>query len=147
MQEGLLELLKKEGKRKSSSFNPQEIPIHKDMPLPRSFRQECSLSFYEKFMATSTTFTEKRPKTLPISVKITRQIPIPLNKEILRNKNPIFKISAKYYSLWLYGKDVEIFLQKFGKIEKIEGASGSDIARQMKFWTKDEDISYHIEEF
>ncbi|MBW0592979.1 hypothetical protein O181_132694 [Austropuccinia psidii MF-1] len=96
-------------------------------------------------MATSTPYTEQRPSTLPRRVNISSQIPTPLHQEIPRNSTPIVKIRAKDYNLWFDGKDVERFIKKVENIAEIEGASGRDISRQIAFWTKDEEISYHIE--
>ncbi|MBW0472008.1 hypothetical protein O181_011723 [Austropuccinia psidii MF-1] len=43
------------------------------------------------------------------------------------------------------GKDVERFINKVENIAEIEGESVRDIARKLAFWTKNEEISYHIE--
>ncbi|MBW0534467.1 hypothetical protein O181_074182 [Austropuccinia psidii MF-1] len=96
-------------------------------------------------MATSTPYTEQRQSTLPRRVNISSQMPTPLHQEIPRNTTPIVKIRAKDYNLWFDGKDVERFIKKVENIAEIEGESGRDIARQIAFWTKDEEISYHIE--
>ena len=47
--------------------------------------------------------------------------------------------------MWFDGKDVERFIKRAENIVEIEGVSGRDIARQIAFWTKDEEISYNIE--
>ncbi|MBW0586875.1 hypothetical protein O181_126590 [Austropuccinia psidii MF-1] len=96
-------------------------------------------------MATTTPYTEQRQNTLPRRVNIPSQIPTPSHQEIPRNTTPIVKIRAKDYSLWFHGKDVETFIKKLENIAEIEAASGKDIARQIAFWTKDEESSYHIE--
>ncbi|MBW0540760.1 hypothetical protein O181_080475 [Austropuccinia psidii MF-1] len=96
-------------------------------------------------MATSTPYTEQRQSTLPRRVNISSQIPTPLHQEIPRNTTPIVKIGEKDYNLWLDRNDVERFINKVENIAEIEGESGRDIARQIAFWTKDEEISYHIE--
>ncbi|MBW0478947.1 hypothetical protein O181_018662 [Austropuccinia psidii MF-1] len=145
MQEQVLELIKKEGKNKSSSYTPQNSPLEEQTTLPRSFRQHGSPSPYPRPMATSTPYTEQRPSTLPRRVNISSQIPTPLHQEIPRNTTTIEKIKANNYNLWFDGKDVERFIKKVENIGEIEGASGRDIARQIAFWTKDEEISYHIE--
>ncbi|MBW0592502.1 hypothetical protein O181_132217 [Austropuccinia psidii MF-1] len=145
MQAELLALIKKEGKNKSSSYTPQNSPLEEQTTLPRSFRQHGSPSPYPRPMATSTPYTEQRPSTLPRRVNISAQIQTPLHQEIPRNTTPIVKIRAKDYNLWFDGKDVERFIKKVENIAEIEGASGRDIARQIAFWTKDEEISYHIE--
>ncbi|MBW0576605.1 hypothetical protein O181_116320 [Austropuccinia psidii MF-1] len=126
MQAELLALIKKEGKNKSSSYTPQNSPLEEQTTLPRSFRQHGSPSPYPRPMATSTPYTEQRPK-------------------IPRNTTPTVKIRVKDYNLWFDGNDVERFIKKVENIAEIEGASGRDIARQIAFWTKDEEISYHIE--
>ncbi|MBW0578875.1 hypothetical protein O181_118590 [Austropuccinia psidii MF-1] len=145
MQEKLLALIKMEGKKKSSSYTTQNSPLEEQTTLPRSFRQHGSSSPYPRPLATSTPYTEQRPNTLPRRVNISSQIPTPLHQEIPRNTTPIVKIRAKDYNLWFDGKDVERFIKKVENIAEIEGASGRDIARQIAFWTKDEEISYHIE--
>ncbi|MBW0581657.1 hypothetical protein O181_121372 [Austropuccinia psidii MF-1] len=96
-------------------------------------------------MATSTPYTEKRQNTLQRRVNISAQIPTPLHQEILRNTTLIMKIRAKNYNLWFDGKDVERLIRKVENISEIEEASGRDMARQISFWTKDEENSYHIE--
>ncbi|MBW0582304.1 hypothetical protein O181_122019 [Austropuccinia psidii MF-1] len=145
MQAELLALIKKEGKNKSSSYTPQNSPLEEQTTLPRSFRQHGSPSPYPRPMATSTPYTEQRPSTLSGRVNISSQIPTPLHQEIPRNTTPIVKIRAKDYNLWFDGKDVERFINKAENIAEIEGESEREIARQIAFWTKDEEISYHIE--
>ncbi|MBW0515808.1 hypothetical protein O181_055523 [Austropuccinia psidii MF-1] len=145
MQAELLELIKKEGKNKSSSYTPQNSPLEEQTRLPRSFRQHGSPSPYPRPMATSTPYTEQRPSTLPRRVNISSQIPTTLNQEIPKNITPIVKIRAKHYNLRFDGKDVKGFINKVENIAEIEGESGRDIARQIAFLTKDEEISYHIE--
>ncbi|MBW0490323.1 hypothetical protein O181_030038 [Austropuccinia psidii MF-1] len=103
-----------------------------------------SPSPYPRPMATSTPYTEKIKNTLPRRVNISAQIPTPLHQEIPRNTTPIVKIRSKDYNLWLDGKYVERFIKKVENIAEIEWASQRDIARQIEFWTKDEEISYHI---
>ncbi|MBW0581621.1 hypothetical protein O181_121336 [Austropuccinia psidii MF-1] len=117
MQEKLLALIKKEGKNKSSSYTPQNSPLEEQTTLPRSFRKHGSPSPYPRPMATSTPCKEQRQ----------------------------MKIRAKDYNLLFDGKDVEIFIKKVENIAESEGESGIDIARQIAFWKKDEEISYHIE--
>ncbi|MBW0500445.1 hypothetical protein O181_040160 [Austropuccinia psidii MF-1] len=96
-------------------------------------------------MATLTPYTEQRQNTLPRRVNISAQISTPLHKEIQINNTPIVKIRAKDYNLWFDGKDAERLIKKAGNISEIEGASGREISRQIAFWTKDEEISSHIE--
>ncbi|MBW0504659.1 hypothetical protein O181_044374 [Austropuccinia psidii MF-1] len=91
------------------------------------------------------TLHRTKTKYLTKKSKHFAQIPTPLHEEILRNTTPIVKIRAKDYKLWLYGKDVERFIKNVENIAEIEGESGRDIARQIEFWTKDEEINYHIE--
>ncbi|MBW0464844.1 hypothetical protein O181_004559 [Austropuccinia psidii MF-1] len=95
-------------------------------------------------MAISTPYTEQRQNTLPRRVNISSPIPTSSHQEIPRNTTPIVKIRAKDYNMWFDGKDLERFINKFENIAEIEGASGREIARQIEFWTKDEEISYHI---
>ncbi|MBW0464507.1 hypothetical protein O181_004222 [Austropuccinia psidii MF-1] len=97
-------------------------------------------------MATSTLFTEQRKSNLPRRVNISAQIPAPLHQKIPRSTTQIVKIRTKDLSLWLDGKYVEIFIKKVENISEIEVASGIDIARQIAFWNKSEEISCHIEE-
>ncbi|MBW0525744.1 hypothetical protein O181_065459 [Austropuccinia psidii MF-1] len=144
MQE-LLALIKKEGENKSSSYNSQNSPLEEQTTVPRSFRQHGSPSPYPRPVATSTPYTERRQNTLPRRVNIPFQMPTPSHKEIPRNTTPIIKIRAKDYNLWFDGKDVERFITKAQNIAETEGASGRYIVRQIAFWTKDEEISYHIE--
>ncbi|MBW0556148.1 hypothetical protein O181_095863 [Austropuccinia psidii MF-1] len=118
--------------------------IKKKTTLPRSFRQHGSPSPYSRPMATSTLYTEERQSTLPRRVNISAQLPTPSHQEIPRNTTSIVKIRAKDYNLWFDGKDVERFIKKVDKIAEIEGASGRDIERQIAFWIKDEESSYHI---
>ncbi|MBW0512599.1 hypothetical protein O181_052314 [Austropuccinia psidii MF-1] len=109
--------------------------------IPRIFRQEGSPSPSPRTMASSTPFTSQRPNTLPKRVNIYAQASSPLQQAIQRNNTPIVKIRPKDYSLWLHGNKVERFIKRV----EIEGESGREIARQISFWTKDQDISYHIE--
>ncbi|MBW0549362.1 hypothetical protein O181_089077 [Austropuccinia psidii MF-1] len=145
MQAELLALIKKEGKNKSSSYTPQNSPLEEQTTLPRSFRPHGSPSPYPRTMSTSTPYTEKRHSTLPRRFNIPAQIPTPFHQEIPRNTTPIVKIRAKDYNLWFDGKDVERVIKKVENIAEMEGESGRDIAMQIEFWTKDEEISYHIE--
>ncbi|MBW0547674.1 hypothetical protein O181_087389 [Austropuccinia psidii MF-1] len=96
-------------------------------------------------MASSTPFTSQRPNTLPKRVNIHSQASSPLQQEIPQNNTPIVKIRPKDYNLWFDGKKVEIFMKRVENIAEIEGASGRDISRQIAFWTKDQEISYHME--
>ncbi|MBW0469991.1 hypothetical protein O181_009706 [Austropuccinia psidii MF-1] len=96
-------------------------------------------------MTTLTTYTEQRQSTLTRRVNISSQIPTPFHQEIPRNPTPKVKIRAKEYKLWFDGKDVERFLKKVDNIAEIEGESRRDLARQIAFWTKDEEIGSHIE--
>ncbi|MBW0564927.1 hypothetical protein O181_104642 [Austropuccinia psidii MF-1] len=145
MQAELLKLIKKEAKRKLSSYTPQNSTLEEQTTLLRSFRKHGSLSPYPRPMATSTPYTEQRQSTLPRRVNISSQIPTPLHQEISRNTTLIVKIRAKDYNLWFYGKNVERFMKKVENISEIEGESGRDISRKKALWTKDEEISYHIE--
>ncbi|MBW0532820.1 hypothetical protein O181_072535 [Austropuccinia psidii MF-1] len=113
--------------------------------MPRIFRQEGSPSPFSRPMASSTPFTSQRPNTLPKRVNIHAQASSPLQQEIPQNNTPIVKIRPKDYNLWFDGKEVERFIKRVENIAEIEGASGRDIARQISFWTKDQEISYHIE--
>ncbi|MBW0562414.1 hypothetical protein O181_102129 [Austropuccinia psidii MF-1] len=96
-------------------------------------------------MDISTTYTQQRENTLQRRINISAKISSSLHQEIPRNTTPIVKIRAKDYNMWFDGKDVEIFIKKVENIAEIEGESGKDIARKIAFWTKDEEISYHIE--
>ncbi|MBW0550175.1 hypothetical protein O181_089890 [Austropuccinia psidii MF-1] len=91
-------------------------------------------------------FTTRRPNTLPKSVNIDEQASNPSKQEILRNSTHIINIRPKDYSLCFYGKQVEIFIKRVENIAKIEGASGRDIARKISFWTKDLEAIYNLEE-
>ncbi|MBW0567717.1 hypothetical protein O181_107432 [Austropuccinia psidii MF-1] len=126
MNKSLVALIKKEGKNKSSSYTPQTSTLEEQTTLPRSFRPHGSPSSNPRPMATSTPYTEKIQK-------------------IPRNTTPIVKIRAKDYNVWFDGKDVERFIKKADNIAETEGESGRDIARQIAFWIKDEEINYHIE--
>ncbi|MBW0497819.1 hypothetical protein O181_037534 [Austropuccinia psidii MF-1] len=68
--EQLLELIKKEGKNKSSSYTPKNSPLEEQTILPRSLRLHGSPSPYPRPMTTSTPYTEKRKNTLPRRVNI-----------------------------------------------------------------------------
>ncbi|MBW0552288.1 hypothetical protein O181_092003 [Austropuccinia psidii MF-1] len=81
IQEQLLELIKKEGKNKSSSYNPQNSPIEEQTNLPRSFRKHGSPSPYPRPMAISAPYTERRQNNLPRRVNISSQIPTPSHQE------------------------------------------------------------------
>ncbi|MBW0464919.1 hypothetical protein O181_004634 [Austropuccinia psidii MF-1] len=113
--------------------------------MPRIFRQEGSPSPFSTTMASSTPFTSQRPNTLPKRVNIYAQASSPLQQEVPRNNTPIVKIRPKDYNLWFDEKEVQIFIEIMENITEIEGESGRNIARQRLFWTKDQDISYHIE--
>ncbi|MBW0547778.1 hypothetical protein O181_087493 [Austropuccinia psidii MF-1] len=96
-------------------------------------------------MASLTPLTSQRSNTLPKRVNINAQASSPLQKEIPINNTPIVKIRQKDYNLWFDGKEVKRFIKRVENIEEIEGESQRDIARQISFGTKDQDISYHIE--
>ncbi|MBW0575284.1 hypothetical protein O181_114999 [Austropuccinia psidii MF-1] len=145
MQQEPIEPPKEEGKRKESRFTTANSPMEETTRIPRIFRQERSPSPFSRLMASSTPFTSQRPNTLPKRVNIYAQASSPLQQEIPINITPIVKIRPKDYNLWLDVKEVERFIKRVENIAKIEGAIGWDIARQISFWTKDQDISYHIE--
>ncbi|MBW0548684.1 hypothetical protein O181_088399 [Austropuccinia psidii MF-1] len=145
MQQELIELIKKEGKRKVSSFTAEKSPMEETTSMPRIFRHKGSPSPFSRPMASSTPFTSQRPNTLPKGVNIHAQASSPLQQEIPRNNTPIFKIIPKDYNLWFDGKEVERFLEIVENIAEIEGQSGKYIAREISFWTKDQNISCHIE--
>ncbi|MBW0513928.1 hypothetical protein O181_053643 [Austropuccinia psidii MF-1] len=145
MQQELIELPKKEVKRKESSFTAENSPMEEATSIARIFRQEGPPSPFSKPMASSTPFTSQRQNTLPNRVNIHSQASNPLQQEIPRNNTAIVKSRPKDYNSWFYGKEVERFIKRVENIMEIEGASGRDIARQISFWTKDQDISYHIE--
>ncbi|MBW0487565.1 hypothetical protein O181_027280 [Austropuccinia psidii MF-1] len=144
MQKEFIELLKKEGKRKESSFTAESIPIKETMTIPRIFRQKGSPSPFSRLVSSSTPFTEQRPNNLTKKVAIHSQPSSPLQQEILTNNKPIFNIRTKDYNLWFVGIEVDRFIGRVRNIPEIEGASGRDIARQISFWNKDQDISFHI---
>ncbi|MBW0580492.1 hypothetical protein O181_120207 [Austropuccinia psidii MF-1] len=96
-------------------------------------------------MASSTPFTSQRPNTLPKRVNIHAQASSALQQEIPINNTPIVKIRPKDYNLWFYGKEVKIFIKRVKNRADIEGESGRDIKENISFWTKGQDISYHIE--
>ncbi|MBW0468990.1 hypothetical protein O181_008705 [Austropuccinia psidii MF-1] len=96
-------------------------------------------------MATETPYTEQRQCTLPRTVDISAKIPTPFHQEVPRNTAQIVKIRAKYYNLWFDGKGCERFIMEVENIAETEGARERDIARQIAFCTKDEEIGYHID--
>ncbi|MBW0518858.1 hypothetical protein O181_058573 [Austropuccinia psidii MF-1] len=145
MQKELIQLYEKEGKRKFLSFTPENTPMEETTSKPRIFRQEGSPSQFSRLMASSTPFTLQRPNNLPKRVNIHAQASSPLQQENPRNNTPIVKIRPKDYSLWFNGKELERFIKRVKNIAKIEGESGRDIARQISFWSKDQEISYHIQ--
>ncbi|MBW0537097.1 hypothetical protein O181_076812 [Austropuccinia psidii MF-1] len=144
-QQEIVQLLKKEGKSKESSFTAENSPMGETTSMPRIFRQEGSPSPFSRPIASSTPFTSQRPNTIPKRVNFYAQASRPLQQYIPRNNTPIVKIRPKDYNLWFDGKEVERFIKRVENIFEIGGASGMDIARQISFWTKDQDISYHIE--
>ncbi|MBW0528270.1 hypothetical protein O181_067985 [Austropuccinia psidii MF-1] len=85
------------------------------------------------------------PSTSPRKFNFPGLIPSPLHQESPRNNTPIVKRREKDYSLWLDGKDAERFIREVEKIAEIKVASGRDIEIQIEFWTKDKDITYHVE--
>ncbi|MBW0539222.1 hypothetical protein O181_078937 [Austropuccinia psidii MF-1] len=133
MQQELIELLKKEGKRKESSFTTQNSPIEETTSMPRIFRQEGSPSPFSRPMASSTPFKSQRANTLPKRVNIHAQASSPLQQEIPQNNTPIFKIRPTDYNLWFNGKEVGLFIKRVENIAEIEGESGRDIERQISF--------------
>ncbi|MBW0461142.1 hypothetical protein O181_000857 [Austropuccinia psidii MF-1] len=145
MQAELLALIKKEGKYKSARYTPQMSPLGEQTSLPRSFRPHGSPLPYPRPMVTSTPYTEEKQSNLPTIVSISFQIPTPLHQEILRNTSPKVRIRSKEYSMWFDGNAVEIFINRVENIAEIEGSSGRDISRKIAFWTKYEEISYHID--
>ncbi|MBW0517513.1 hypothetical protein O181_057228 [Austropuccinia psidii MF-1] len=113
--------------------------------IPRIVRQEGSPSPFSRPMASSTPFPSQRPTTLPKQVNIHAQTSSAFQQEIPQNNTPIFKIRPKDYNLWFDGKEVERFIKRVGNIAEMEGESGRNIARQISFWTKDQEIRYNIE--
>ncbi|MBW0462517.1 hypothetical protein O181_002232 [Austropuccinia psidii MF-1] len=144
MQQELIQLLKKEGKRKESSFTTENSPMDETTSMPRIFRQEGAPSSFSRPMASLTPFTSQRPNTVPKRVNIYPQASSPLQQKIPKNNTPIVKIRPKDYNLWFDGKEVEIFIKRVENIAEIEGESGRGIARQISFCTKHQAISYHI---
>ncbi|MBW0500468.1 hypothetical protein O181_040183 [Austropuccinia psidii MF-1] len=137
MQQELIEILKKEEKRKESNFTAENSPMEENTTIPRVFRQKGSPSASSSPMLSSTQLTSHRPNTLPKGVNIHAQASSPLQQEISRNTTPIVKIRRKDYNLWFDGKEVERFIKRVKNIAEIEGESGRRIARQIFFWTKD----------
>ncbi|MBW0560241.1 hypothetical protein O181_099956 [Austropuccinia psidii MF-1] len=113
--------------------------------IPTIFRQEGSQSPFSRPMNSSTAFTSHRPNTLPKGVNIYAQASSPLQQEIPRNSTTIFSIGPKDYNLWFNGKKLERFIKRVKNIAEVEGASGRDIARQISFCTKDQEMRYYIE--
>ncbi|MBW0568354.1 hypothetical protein O181_108069 [Austropuccinia psidii MF-1] len=146
MQQELIELLKKEGKRKESSFTAENSPMEETTSMARIFILEGSPSPFSSPMASSTPFTSQRQNTLPKQVNIHAQASSPVQPEIPQNNTPIVKIIPKNWNLWFDGKEVEILIKRVENIAEIEGESGRDIARQIFFWTEDQEISCHIGE-
>ncbi|MBW0471442.1 hypothetical protein O181_011157 [Austropuccinia psidii MF-1] len=145
MQQELIELIKTEGKRKESSFTTYNSPIEETTSIPSIFKQQGSPSPFSSPMASSTPFTSQRPNTLPKWFNIHAQASSPLQQEILQNNSPIVKIRKKVYNLWFYGKEVERFIKRVENISEIEGESERNMAIQISFWTKEQEICYHIE--
>ncbi|MBW0471666.1 hypothetical protein O181_011381 [Austropuccinia psidii MF-1] len=56
MQQELIELLKKEGKRKESTFTAEKSPMEETTSIPTIFRQEGSPSPFSRPMDSSTPF-------------------------------------------------------------------------------------------
>ncbi|MBW0591516.1 hypothetical protein O181_131231 [Austropuccinia psidii MF-1] len=82
MKQELIEFLKKEGKRKESSFTAENSPMEETTSIPRIFRQEGSPLPFSRPMASSTPFTSKKPNTPPKQVDIHAQASSPLQQEI-----------------------------------------------------------------
>ncbi|MBW0479443.1 hypothetical protein O181_019158 [Austropuccinia psidii MF-1] len=82
MKQELIELLKKEGKIKESSFTSEKSPMEENTTMPRMFREEESPSPFSRPMASSTPFTSQRQNTLPKRVNIHTQASSPLQQEI-----------------------------------------------------------------
>ncbi|MBW0461507.1 hypothetical protein O181_001222 [Austropuccinia psidii MF-1] len=120
IQQELIELLKKEGKRKESSFTAENSPMEEPKTIQRIFRQQKSPSPSSRPMAASATFTSKQPNTLTKRVNINTQDSNPLQKEIPGNSTPIVKIRPKDYSLWFDGKEVERSITRAANIAKFE---------------------------
>ncbi|MBW0590561.1 hypothetical protein O181_130276 [Austropuccinia psidii MF-1] len=64
-QQELIEPLKKEGKRKESSFTTENSSMEESTTMPRIFRQEGSPSLFSRPMASLTPFNSHRKNTLP----------------------------------------------------------------------------------
>ncbi|MBW0480750.1 hypothetical protein O181_020465 [Austropuccinia psidii MF-1] len=113
--------------------------------MPIIFRKEGLPSPFSRPIASSTPFTSQRPNTLPRRVNIHAQASSPFQQGIPQNNTPIVKMRPKDYNLWFDGKEVEIFIKRVKNLTEIEGESRRDIAIQVSFWTKDQEISHHIE--
>ncbi|MBW0466490.1 hypothetical protein O181_006205 [Austropuccinia psidii MF-1] len=119
--------------------------MEETMTMPRIFRQQGSLSPFSRPMASSAPLTKQRPNNLPKRINIHAQDSSPLQQGIPINHTPIFKMRPKDYNLWFDGKEGEIFIKRVENIVEIEEESCRNMARQISFCTKDQDISYHIQ--
>ncbi|MBW0575291.1 hypothetical protein O181_115006 [Austropuccinia psidii MF-1] len=120
MQQELIKLLKKEGKRKESIFTTEKSPMEETTSMPIIFGKEGSPSPFSSPMASSTPFTSQRPNTLPKRVDIYAQASSPLKQEIPRNNTPIVKIRPKDYNLCFDGNEVEKCIKRVKNRVKIE---------------------------
>ncbi|MBW0480862.1 hypothetical protein O181_020577 [Austropuccinia psidii MF-1] len=88
MQEELIELLIKEGKRKESSFTAENSQMEETLTMHRIFRQEGSPSPFSRPIVSSILFTSQFPNTLPKRFNIHAQATSPLQEEIHKTIHP-----------------------------------------------------------
>ncbi|MBW0508080.1 hypothetical protein O181_047795 [Austropuccinia psidii MF-1] len=122
MKAELLALIKKEGKNRSSSYTPQNSPLEEQTTLPRTkakYLTKKSKHFFPNYNSITSRNSKKH--------------------------TPIVKIRPRTTTCGFMERMLKDSSKKVENIAEIEGESGRDIARQIAFWTKDEEIRYHIE--
>ncbi|MBW0531515.1 hypothetical protein O181_071230 [Austropuccinia psidii MF-1] len=100
---------------------------------------------HPRLISTSIPYTEKRKSNLPTIVNIFSQIPTLLHQEIPRNTTPMV-LGPRTLAWGLMERMLNDLSRKWKLFQKLKELV-SDVMQEKKieFWTKDEEISYHIE--
>ncbi|MBW0537030.1 hypothetical protein O181_076745 [Austropuccinia psidii MF-1] len=111
--------------------------------LPRNFRPEdYPISPTLGPRETSTPATEPRTQNIPRGAFVTTpNAPIPLQKQVLRQERPFFKIKEKDYNPNFDVEEVEKCFRKVEIIAKIKGETDEEQAMKMTFWTTEPRMS------
>ncbi|MBW0523234.1 hypothetical protein O181_062949 [Austropuccinia psidii MF-1] len=104
MQQELIEILEKEGKRKESSFTLENTPMDETTTIARIFRQEGPPPPFSRHMVSSTTLTSQRPNTLPKRFNIHSQASSHYNRKFIEIEHPLLRLGQSIIAYGLMEK-------------------------------------------